>query len=109
MRGLNRVTLIGTLGRDSEVRNAGGGKVTGLSLAVSRRAKKDGEWTEETVWFRVVCWDKLAETAEKYLKKGDRVFVEGQLRPRKYTGRDGGRAKRGRGGRQRLDHALRPR
>jgi single-strand DNA-binding protein len=61
-----------------------------FSVAVNRgRRGQDGQRTEVTDWFRVVCWNKLAETADQYLKKGQRVYVEGRLQIRKYTGNDG--------------------
>lgn len=90
-RGLNKIQIIGNLGRDPEMRyTPGGSPVTNFSVAVGRRRKSpDGQATEETDWFRVVCWDKLAEIADQYLKKGARVYVEGRVQVRKYTGNDG--------------------
>jgi single-strand DNA-binding protein len=89
-RSLNKVTLIGNLGADPEVRTvANGGKVATLSLATSRQWKKDGEKQEKTEWHRVILWDnakgaKLADLAESYMKKGDKVYVEGQIEYRSY-------------------------
>jgi single-strand DNA-binding protein len=86
-KSLNKVQLIGNLGRDPEIKYAPGGQtVTQFSIAVARNSKKDGEQTD---WFKVICWEKLAEIADQYLKKGSRVFVEGRLQIREYTGRDG--------------------
>jgi single-strand DNA-binding protein len=89
-RSLNKVTLIGNLGADPEVRTTGnGGKVATISLATSRKWKKDGEAQEKTEWHRVVLWDnakgaKLADLAESYMKKGDKVYIEGQIEYRSY-------------------------
>jgi single-strand DNA-binding protein len=90
-RGLNKVQLIGNLGRDPERRYTPGGQpTTMLSVAVGRTRKGlDGQQTEETDWFRVVCWGKLAENAGEYLKKGKKIYVEGRLQIRKYTDRSG--------------------
>ena len=86
-KSLNKVQLIGNLGRDPEMKYAPGGQaVTQFSIAVARNSKKDGEQTD---WFKVICWDKLAEIADQYLKKGHRVYVEGRLQIREYTGWDG--------------------
>jgi single-strand DNA-binding protein len=89
-RSLNKVTLIGNLGADPEVRTvANGGKVATISLATSRKWKKDGENQEKTEWHRVVLWDnakgaKLADLAESYMKKGDKVYIEGQIEYRSW-------------------------
>ena len=90
-RGLNKIQIIGNLGRDPEIRYTPGGvATTTFSVAVNRSRKgPDGQRTEETDWFRVVTWNNLAETAGEYLKKGQRVYVEGRLQTRKYTGNDG--------------------
>lgn len=82
MAGLNKVILIGNLGRDPEMRyTPSGSPVTNFSMAVSRRwTSKDGEQREETDWFTVNCWDKLAETANEYLAKGKQVYIEGRVR-----------------------------
>ena len=83
MGGLNRVLLIGNLGNDPEMRFTPEGKaVTNFSLAVT-----DGK--SDTVWFRVVSWQGLAEKVNEYLTKGRQVFVEGRLRPREWEGQDG--------------------
>ena len=84
-RSLNKVSLIGNLGADPEVRSTSGGtRVATLSVATSRRwTSASGEQQEKTEWHRVVLWNtkfqQLADVAEKYLKKGDKVFVEGRL------------------------------
>jgi len=90
---VNKVILVGNLGRDPEVRSMqSGDKVCNLSVATSERWKdrNSGEMQEKTEWHRVVVFDqKLAEVAEKYLKKGSKVFLEGQLQTRKWTDNSG--------------------
>lgn len=93
-RSLNKVTLIGNLGSDPEVRStANGSKVATLSLATSSQWKKDGEKQEKTEWHRVVLWDskfqKLAEVAEQYCHKGDKVYVEGAIEYRMWQDKEG--------------------
>ena len=90
-RGLNKVQIIGNLGRDPEMRYTGQGTaVTTFSVAVNRTRKgPDGATSEETEWFRVVLWEKLAETANEFLRKGNAVYVEGRLQSRKYTDKEG--------------------
>ena len=90
---VNKVILVGNLGRDPEVRRmTSGDAVVNLSVATSEswRDKASGERKEKTEWHRVVIFNKnLAEVAEKYLKKGSKVYVEGQLQTRKWTDKDG--------------------
>ncbi len=88
---LNKIMLIGYLGRDPELNvTADGTPVTKFSLAVSRTYKtSSGERKEETEWFYIVAWNKLAETCERYLHKGSKVYIEGRLTQRKYTDREG--------------------
>ena len=94
-RSLNKVTLIGNLGADPEIRTtANGGKVATLSLATSRKWTKDGEKQEKTEWHRVILWDnakgaKLADLAESYMKKGDKVYVEGSIEYRTWQDKEG--------------------
>ncbi|WP_034948911.1 single-stranded DNA-binding protein [Erwinia oleae] len=91
-RGVNKVILVGNLGQDPEVRYTPNGKaVTGLSLATSEswRDKQTGENRENTEWHRVVLFGKLAEVAGEYLRKGSQVYIEGQLRTRKWTDNSG--------------------
>ncbi len=92
MASINKVTLIGNLGRDPEVRYMPNGAATcTLSLATTRswKNKDSGEKQEETEWHRVVLFDRLAEVAGEYLKKGRPVYVEGRLRTRKWQDKDG--------------------
>jgi single-strand DNA-binding protein len=90
-RGLNKVMIIGNLGKDPEMKYTQQGKpVTTFSVAVSRtRRDADGQMKDETEWFRVVAWEKLAETCNEYLRKGSKVYIEGRLQTREYQGQDG--------------------
>jgi len=89
--GLNKVMLIGNLGKDPEMRyTANGSAVTTFSLAVNRSfGGGEGERREETEWFTVVTWNKLAELLGQHLQKGRKVFVEGRLTTRSWDGPDG--------------------
>jgi single-strand DNA-binding protein len=90
---VNKVILVGNLGKDPEVRRMTSGEpVVNLSIATSEswRDKASGEKKEKTEWHRVVIFNKnLADVAEKYLRKGAKVYVEGQLQTRKWTDKDG--------------------
>lgn len=88
---LNKIMLIGNVGRDPEMKyTAEGTAVTKFTLAVSRQLKTaGGEAKEETEWFTVVAWKYLAEICNQYLKKGKKVYVEGRLTQRKYTDKEG--------------------
>lgn len=91
-RGVNKVILVGNLGQDPEVRYIpNGSAVATLSLATSEswRDKQSGEQKEVTEWHRVVIFGKLAEIAGEYLRKGSQVYIEGQLRTRKWTDQAG--------------------
>ncbi|EMB9905335.1 single-stranded DNA-binding protein, partial [Salmonella enterica] len=91
-RGLNKVQLIGYLGQDPEVRYLPNGKaVANLSLATSDtwKDKQTGEPKERTEWHRVVLYEKLADVAGEYLRKGAQVYIEGELRTRKWTDQNG--------------------
>jgi len=87
---LNKAMIIGNLGRDPEMRYTPNGQaVTQFTVAVNRNYKDaNGEWKEETEWFRVVAWGPLAERTAEYLRKGRKVYVEGRLQTRK-LGRPG--------------------
>jgi single-strand DNA-binding protein len=84
---MNKIMLIGNLGRDPDMSYTESGVAfTKFSLAVNRVTKlPSGERKEETEWFNIVAWRQLAETCSTYLKKGQKVFVEGRLQSRKYT------------------------
>ena len=87
---LNRVTLIGNLGRDPEVRyTTGGTPVANLSVATTERIKEGSEWKDHTEWHKVVVWGGQAEMAGEMLRKGSRVYVEGPLRSSDWTDKDG--------------------
>jgi single-strand DNA-binding protein len=92
MASVNKVILIGNLGRDPEVRYMpSGSAMCTVAIATSRnwKNKESGERQEETEWHRVVFFDRLAEIAGEYLKKGKSVYVEGRLKTRKWTDKDG--------------------
>ena len=79
-RSVNKVILVGNAGRDPDVQvTAGGKKVAHLSLATSRRVPRAGGFEDRTEWHRLTLWDRLAEVAESYVRKGDRLYVEGRI------------------------------
>ena len=91
-RGVNKVILVGNCGQDPETRfMPSGGAVTNLSIATSEswKDKTSGEPQERTEWHRVVFFNRLAEIAGEYVKKGSKLYVEGSLRTRKWQGQDG--------------------
>ena len=91
MASLNKVMLIGNLGSNPEVRTlASGTKVATFNIATSENyTNKNGEKVEQTEWHRIELWDNLAEIGEKFLQKGDSVYIEGKLRTEKYTDANG--------------------
>ena len=92
MASLNKVMLIGNLGKDPEVRYTTSGQaVASFSIATTEKFKnkQSGDWDEKTEWHRITLWGKLAEIAGEYLAKGKTVFIEGRLQTRKWTDRDG--------------------
>lgn len=91
MRGVNKVILVGHLGKDPEVRHLDGNNtVANFPLATSESyTTRDGNKVEQTEWHNIVLWRKLAEIAEKYVKKGSLVFIEGRLRTRSWDDKDG--------------------
>ncbi len=88
---VNKVILVGNLGRDPEMRYTPSGQaVANFSLATSRgRQDANGNWTDETEWHRIVAWERLAELASQSLHKGSKVYVEGRIQSRKYTDNQG--------------------
>jgi len=90
-RGLNKIQIIGRLGRDPEMRYTPDGKaVTNFSVATGGKwTDRNGTERDDTEWFRVEMWERQAETANQYLSKGAQVYIEGRLRTRKYTDKDG--------------------
>ena len=91
MRGLNKVMLIGHLGKDPEMQYLEGNiALAKFSLATSESFKdKAGNWTDKTEWHNIIMWRGLAETAEKYLKKGSFVYIEGKIQNRSWDDKDG--------------------
>ena len=90
MRGVNKVILVGHLGKDPEVNHLEGGLVVAkFSLATSDAyIDKGGNRVEQTEWHNIICWRKLAETAEKYLKKGSAIYLEGKIKSSSYTDKE---------------------
>lgn len=79
-RSINKVILVGNVGRDPDVQTTGGGiKVAHLSLATSRRIPRNGKVEERTEWHRLTLWDRLAQLAQEHVRKGDRLYVEGRM------------------------------
>ena len=91
MVGLNKVIIIGNVGTDPEMRfTPNGNPVTSFRIATSRTyTAQDGERKQETEWFDVVTWNRLAENCNQFLAKGQRAYVEGRLRTRSWEGQDG--------------------
>lgn len=90
MAGVNKVILLGNLGSDPEIKTVGTSKVASFSLATSDAYNnKEGVRIEQTEWHRVELWGQLAETAEKYVKKGNSLYVEGKIKTEEYTDKDG--------------------
>jgi single-strand DNA-binding protein len=79
-RSVNKVILVGNIGRDPDVQTTNGGtKVAHVSLATSRRVPRNGSYEDRTEWHRLTMWDRLAQLAEDYVRKGDRVYIEGRI------------------------------
>ena len=90
MKGVNKVILVGNLGKDPEVQHLEGGTtLTKFPLATTETYKdKNGQRVEQTEWHNIIVWRQLAEIAEKYLHKGSAIYLEGKLRTRKWTDKD---------------------
>lgn len=89
---INKVILLGRVGKDPEIRRFENGSVIGnFTLATSERNKdrQTGEMVEKTEWHSISCYGKTAEFAEKYIKKGTTLYVEGKIKYKEYTGKDG--------------------
>lgn len=93
MSSFNKITIVGYLGRDPELRYTPQGKaVCNVSVATTERRKNvAGEYEDHTTWFRVTFWNRQAELANEYLAKGRQVYIEGRLRQEEYTDREGNR------------------
>lgn len=91
MSGVNKVILLGNLGRDPEIRNLeSGARVASFSLATNRTYKsQEGKKVDETEWHNVVLWGNLADLAEKFLAKGRQVYIEGRIRTRQWEDKEG--------------------
>lgn len=90
MAALNKFMGIGHCGADPEIREVGETKVSSFRIAITEKYRdRSGEQKEITEWVSISCWGKTAEFVENYVHKGDQLFVEGQIRSRKYTDRDG--------------------
>ena len=95
MKSVNKVILIGNLGKDPEVKyTPQGTPVAKITLATNERFKgKDGQWQDRTEWHNVVLWQRLAEIAGEYLKKGGKVYIEGRLQTRSWDDKQTGQKK----------------
>jgi single-strand DNA-binding protein len=93
MSSFNKITIVGYLGRDPEIRYVSQGTaVCNISVATTERRKNvEGEYEDHTTWFRVTLWNRQAELANEYLAKGRQVYIEGRLRQEEYTDREGAR------------------
>lgn len=91
MASLNKIIVIGNVGRDPELRYTANGKsMVQFSIATNHNYQKpDGEWEKQTEWFRVVAWNQLAERVMERIQKGAQAYVEGRLQTRTWTGQDG--------------------
>ncbi|MFN0119351.1 MAG: single-stranded DNA-binding protein [Blastocatellia bacterium] len=91
MASFNKITIVGYLGRDPELRyTPQGTAVCSFSIATTERRKdKSGEMQDQTTWFKVAAWNRLAEVANQYLSKGKQVYIEGRLRTEEYTDKEG--------------------
>jgi single-strand DNA-binding protein len=86
---VNRVILVGRIGKEPETKQVNDSKVTKVTLATSETYKKDGNKVETTEWHTVIAWRGLAEVIEKYVKKGDLLYVEGRIKTRMWEDKDG--------------------
>jgi single-strand DNA-binding protein len=95
MKSVNKVILVGNLGKDPEIKYTPQGKaVAKFSLATNERYKdKDGQWQDRTEWHNIVLWERLAEIAGEYLKKGGKVYIEGRIRTDSWDDKQTGQKK----------------
>ncbi len=90
MASMAKISIIGNVGRDPELRmTAGGRPVCDFSVAVNRVSTSGGERTEQTDWYRISCWGKQAETAQQVVQKGQQIYVDGRFSPREWTTKEG--------------------
>jgi single-strand DNA-binding protein len=94
-KGVNKVMLLGNLGKDPEIRTTPNGMtVATFSLATAERAKgQDGQWTDKTEWHNLVCFQRTAEIVRDYVKKGSQIFIEGKLQTRSWDDKTSGEKK----------------
>ena len=86
----NEITILGNVGRDPEVRSLpSGSNVCNFTVAVNRSVNVNGEWQNETEWFNVSCWNDMADRAAQQLRRGNLIFIKGQLSTREYSKQDG--------------------
>lgn len=89
---LNKVILIGNVGADPEIRTLESGvKVTRLRLATTERIRRGEEWVDHTEWHSVVLWRNLADIADRFVRKGSQIYVEGAIRTNEWTDKEGGK------------------
>ena len=86
---INKVILIGNVGKDPETKQVGETKVSSFSLATSEKQKKNNEWIDVTTWHNVKVWGKLSDVVEKYVKKGSMLYLEGKINNGSYDNKDG--------------------
>jgi single-strand DNA-binding protein len=86
---VNKVTVLGHVGRDVEISYHAGAAIVNLTLATNEREKVDGEWRDRAEWHNVVFFGRIAEVAREYVNKGSKIYVEGRLRTRSWDGKDG--------------------
>jgi len=90
MASMAKISIIGNVGRDPELRMTSGGRpVCDFSVAVNRVSTSAGERTEQTDWYRISCWGKQAETAQQVVQKGQQIYVDGRFSPREWTTKEG--------------------
>ena len=89
MSGVNKVIIIGRMGKDPEVKQAGQNTVANFSLATDESYKKDGQKVEKTEWHNIVAWGRLAEIVRDYTSKGSQIYVEGKLQTRQWDDKQG--------------------
>ncbi len=94
-KGVNKVFLLGNVGKDPEIRStAGGMQVASFSLATAERAKgADGQWTDKTEWHNIVCFQRTAEVVRDYVKKGTQLLIEGKIQTRSWDDKTSGEKK----------------
>lgn len=89
MSNFNQITLIGRVGKDPDVKTLEAGKIAKTTLAVTEKVTRDGGRVDDTEWFNVTMFGKVAEVAENYIRKGDLLFIQGRFKSRKYTDKEG--------------------